>query len=245
MRKPFKPSIPAETQFARSLKRVARVAGHIVGIHIDGTKIIDEPEMMRALREYSKLITPWAKRQSAKMLEQVQKSNKRSYNSKSVQMNEIMKREVASGHIGEMAYRLMNEQVELIKSIPLRAGERAQKLSIEAAFNGERASEIAEALKNSTEVSESDAVRIARTEVARSNTYITQARSQAVGSRQYIWRNSGDAAVRDAHKIYHGHKLDGMIFSWDSPPTLDDGTTGHPGTFPNCRCYPEPVFDSE
>jgi uncharacterized protein with gpF-like domain len=67
----------------------------------------------------------------------------------------------------------------------------------------------------------------------------------AVGSNQYRWHNSGDGAVRHSHKIYKGKKLQGMIFSWDAPPTLDDGMTGHPGTFPRCRCFAEPVFGDE
>jgi len=66
-----------------------------------------------------------------------------------------------------------------------------------------------------------------------------------VGSSQYRWHNSGDEAVRESHKYYHGRKMQGQIFSWDKPPTLSDGMTGHPGTFPRCRCFAEPVFDDE
>jgi SPP1 gp7 family putative phage head morphogenesis protein len=139
----------------------------------------------------------------------------------------------------------MQEQIDLIKAIPLRAAERAQKLAQEAIYNGTRASEVAAELARSGTVSQNDAERIARTEVARANSVITQTRAQAAGSRQYIWRNSGDASVREAHMFRKGKKLDGQVFSWDEPPTLDDGTVGHPGTFPNCRCYPEPFFPEE
>jgi uncharacterized protein with gpF-like domain len=67
----------------------------------------------------------------------------------------------------------------------------------------------------------------------------------AVGSGQYRWHNSGDGNVRESHLKLKGKKLQGMIFSWDAPPTLDDGMTGHPGTFPNCRCFAEPIFSDE
>jgi SPP1 gp7 family putative phage head morphogenesis protein len=238
----FKPSISAETQFARALRWVAKVSGHIVEAHTDGVKIRQPEEMKRALHAYSQLIDPWARRQANKMLVAVAKSNSRAYRRRSKEIGKLLKANVAEREVGETAAKLMTEQVELIKSIPLKAGQRAQELSMRAVYEGKRADQVAEELAASGKVSESDAMLIARTEVARANASITQARAEAAGSLQYRWRNSGDESVREAHKRYKGRKLDGQIFSWDSPPTLDDGTTGHPGTFPNCRCYPEPVF---
>lgn len=239
----FKPSVSAETQFARALRKVGRVSGHLVEAHVDGHKINDEPKMQEALKAYSKTITPWAKRQAEKMLEKVSRSNKTSYTKSSKQIGKLLKLNVAEKEVGEVAAALMHEQVALITSIPLRAGIRAQELATEAFLNGTRASEIAAELMRTTEVSESVATCIARTEVARSNASFNQARSTSAGSTQYKWRNSGDGAVRDSHKIYKGKRLEGMVFSWDSPPTLDDGMKGHPGTFPNCRCYAESIFD--
>ena len=157
---------------------------------------------------------------------------------------------MADREVGMTAASLLFEQVDLIKSLPLEAGLRAQKISYEAALAGRRATpdedvirQLEEEMGMSTEVATTRAMLIARTETARSNAYINQSRAQAVGSRQYRWHNSGDGAVRDSHKWYQGKRLQGMIFSWDNPPTLDDGMTGHPGTFPNCRCFAEPVFE--
>ncbi len=154
--------------------------------------------------------------------------------------------------MGGVAARLLLEQVALIKSIPIEAGERAQKIAYEAVLQGTRAeanedtiAELQKQLGLSTEVAISRAQLIAVTETARANASINQARAQAVGSGQYRWHNSGDEAVRHAHKFYKGKRLQGRIFSWDDPPTLDDGTKGHPGTFPRCRCFAEPVFDDE
>jgi SPP1 gp7 family putative phage head morphogenesis protein len=238
----FQPHNAAERMFARALKQVAKLSGHIVETHVDGHTLKNSADMKKALTEYSKRLGPWAARQSAKMLAQVSKKNAVAWKKNAKEMHAALQTNVAKADVGMKAVELMTEQVALIESIPLRAAERAQKLALEAFYNGGRASEIAEELSRSGKVSETDAIRIARTEVARANSVITQARAEAAGSKQYIWRNSGDAAVREAHKKYHGKKLDGMVFSWDSPPTLDDGTTGHPGTFPNCRCYPEPFF---
>jgi SPP1 gp7 family putative phage head morphogenesis protein len=248
----FKPSNSAERQFAKQLKKVAAAAGHIIERHTDGAKLVDEPEMQKALREYSKALTPWARRQSAKLLEQVQKSNKRAYQNKSKAIGTILNEGAATGPVMSASLQMLNEQVNLIKSIPIEAGLRAQKIAFEAATHGMRAfpdqdtiDELQKQLGMSTEVAINRARLIARTETARATASINQSRAEAVGSNQYRWHNSGDEAVRHSHKFLKGKRLQGMIFSWDAPPTLDDGMTGHPGTFPNCRCFAEPVFADE
>lgn len=248
----FKPSSKAEADFNRALKKVARVAGHIIESHTEGVTITRANDMQKALQDYAKLIGPWAERQSAKLLNQVQKSNKRAYQRKSTAIATALNHNVAEKDVGDVAARLMIEQVALIQSIPLEAGLRAQKIALEAAIHGNRAApdqgiidELQKQLGLSTEVATSRAQLIAITETARANASINQARAMAVGSNQYRWHNSGDEAVRHSHKIYKGKRLQGRIFSWDDPPTLDDGMTGHPGTFPRCRCFAEPVFSNE
>lgn len=248
----FKPSMAAEKQFYRQLKKVAQASGHIVETHADGARIVNEKVMMEELRKYSEKLGPWAERQSAKLLEQVQRSNKRAYQNKSKAIGTALNLGVAERDVLITAQSLVHEQVDLIKSIPLEAGLRAQKIAFEAALSGSRAQanedtirELEEQMGFSTEVATSRALLISRTETARANAYINQTRAQAVGSNQYRWHNSGDAAVRHSHEFYKGERLQGMIFNWDAPPTLEDGMTGHPGTFPNCRCFAEPVFDTE
>ena len=234
------------------LKRWRRVAGHIIESHTEGVKISNENDMQRALRDYAQLITPWARRQSAKLLEKVQRSNKRAYQAKSKLIGKTLKTNLVEKNVDQVAQKLLNEQVELIKSIPLEAGLRAQKIAYEAVLTGQRAApnedtinELQKQLGLSTEVAISRAQLIAITETARATASVNQSRAMSVGSGQYRWHNSGDEAVRDSHRIYKGKKLQGMIFSWDNPPTLDDGMTGHPGTFPRCRCFAEPIFDDE
>ena len=48
----------------------------------------------------------------------------------------------------------------------------------------------------------------------------------------YTWRTAGDDRVRGTHAA-----LNGQVFSWAAPPEH-----GHPGTEPNCRCWPEPYY---
>lgn len=248
----FKPSAQAERDFYRSLKKVAQASGHIVERHTNGVKLEREHEMTAALKEYSQAITPWAERQSLKMLEQVQNSNKRAYIHKSKTIGIALRVGVAEQDVGETALRLLNEQVALIKSIPLEAGLRAQKIAFDAVLQGTRAeanadtiAELQEQLGMSTEVAISRALLISRTETARANASINQARAMAIGSGKYRWHNSGDGAVRHSHRVFEGRAMQGRIFSWDAPPTLSDGMKGHPGTFPNCRCFAEPIFQDE
>jgi SPP1 gp7 family putative phage head morphogenesis protein len=236
--KQFKPSPSAQIPFTRALRRVAKASGHIVETHVDGHEIKNTVQMTKALTDYSKLLTPWATRQSSKMLAQVMKSNRRVYTNNSKAVGLALRLNVAESEVGRAASVLMAEQVALITSIPIEAGKRAQKLALEAIYDGTRASEIAEELMRTTSVTESRAILIARTETARANSVITQSRAIAVGSKGYYWRTSMDGAERESHA-----KMNGKYVAYDKPPTLIDGTTGHAGTFPNCRCWQDVQFD--
>lgn len=249
----FKPSSTAEREFFRQLKKVAQASGHLIEQHVDGVVLHDADRMQKELDRYAEKLTPWATRQATRMLQQVQRSNKRAYQQKSKAIGIALNLGVAEKDVGDVALALLNEQVGLITSIPIEAGLRAQRIAYEAVLTGTRAApdsdtiaELADQLGVSTEVAVSRAMLIARTETARANSAMVQARAVAVGSNQYRWHNSGDEAVRHSHKYFtNGQRLQGMIFSWDAPPTLLDGMRGHPGTFPNCRCFPEPVFQDE
>ncbi len=248
----FKPSTAAERAFYRQLKKVAEASGHIVEQHADGARIENDRAMMDELKRYSEKLEPWARRQASKMLETVAKSNKRAYLQKSKLIGTALNLGIAERDVGLTALALLNEQVGLIQSIPLEAGLRAQKIAYENFLRGTRAEvdpsvvrELVEEMGMTTEVAVNRAMLIARTETARANAAINQARAVSVGSHQYRWHNSGDEAVRPSHKKYKGKRLEGMIFSWDDPPTLDDGMRGNPGEFPNCRCFAEPVFTDE
>ncbi len=243
----FSPSRAAEAAFEKALKKIARASGHIVERHIDGHTIINEAEMNKALAEYSRALTPWAKTQSKKLYAETLKriNSDKAYRDQSKRINKLLSDEMFERQIDVKTKELFLEQVQIIQSIPIKAGERAQALALEAVAGGRRADEIALELLNTTNVTESRAKTIARTETARTNTALNMARAESVGSEFYRWRNSHDGAVRDTHKYYKGKKMDGQIFRWDERPTLDDGHKAHPGEDPNCRCYPEAILPEE
>ncbi len=60
-------------------------------------------------------------------------------------------------------------------------------------------------------------------------------RKRSGNSTHYIWRTQEDGNVRSSHR-----ENNGKIFSWDSPPP-----TGHPGEDFNCRCWAEPLGDTQ
>ena len=239
----FAASRAAEKQFERSLAKVARESARIVSRFTKNGEV-DLVRMTQALANYAEKIEPWARSTTGRMLKETVKrvqSDSR-YKELSKRIGLKLSNDIFNSDIGLLAYTLQTSQVELIKSIPTDAGLRVQKLASEAVANGTRATTLAKQISQTLEVSENKAKLIARTEVARSNTMLNLARAKSVGSEKYIWRNSGDGAVRPSHNKYKGKKLDGLEFYWDAPPTLDDGMTGHAGTFPNCRCYAEPIL---
>jgi len=235
----FSPSKIAERKFSTALRKVARIVGGIVHSHVDGSKLINEARMVEALKLYSDSLEPWAKRLAAEMFKQLSRTNKRAYESAGKNIGAALVSNMAENAIGSVSHALQNRQVELIKSLPIEAGIRAQGLAQQAAMGGRRADEVAEALARTEGVTLSRATLIARTEIAKANAALTQARAAYVGATQYIWQTAEDGDVRDSHA-----KMQGLVFDFDRPPTLEDGMTGNPGEFPNCRCFAEPIINT-
>ncbi|MGG3884343.1 phage minor head protein [Brevibacillus panacihumi] len=163
---------------------------------------------------------------------------------------------------GRLIYRLMQKEMQgplgatlrlqaernaaVIKSLPLNVAKQVNEHVLREVMKGTRSSEIAQQIKAYfPEASKAKANLIARTEVSKTSTALTQARCDLVGARWYIWRTSEDSRVRDAHRV-----MDGVLVKWSNPPNPEqlDGqnrTFGHyhAGEIFNCRCYAEPVID--
>ena len=236
---PWGKTTAGEAEYARDLRSIAKEIGKIIQRY-NPTDPANFPPLRYALEKYSELLRPWAATRSARLIEQANLKNKKVWKKVSQEMGTGLRRELQSNNpIGARVQELMNEQVKLITSLPKEAGERVHKLVIENITQGGRSPEIAKEILRSGEVAASRANLIARTEVSRTATVLTQARAESVGSQGYIWRTAHDVNVRPSHK-----KMEGKFVRWDDPPTLD-GLTGHAGALPNCRCYPEPVFPKE
>jgi len=225
----------AERQYQSSLSQVARQVGSIINGFPPGDPAA-EPTINTMLDRYADLLNDWAVSTASKMLAEVNQQDRKAWAVMTENMSKALRDEIRNAPTGQVMQGLLAEQVTLIKSIPLDAAKRVHELTLQGIEDGTRASEIAKEIQRSGEVSESKAKLIARTEVARTASTLTEARARSVGSEGYIWRTSGDSDVRHSHA-----EMNGKFVRWDSPPTLDK-MTGHAGCFPNCRCYPEPVI---
>lgn len=192
--------------------------------------------LVRALTAYAKMIEPWAQSVSAFMLADVARKDASMWKRHSKEMGGLLRAEVDRAPTGAILRQLQDQQVTLIKSLPLDAAQRVHNLSMKALLTSGRASEVAKAILQTEAVTTSRARLIARTEVSRASSNLVQARSEYAGSVGYIWRMSGDSDVRDSHR-----DMEGTYVRWSQPPILDN-LKGHAGTLPNCRCFAEPVF---
>jgi SPP1 gp7 family putative phage head morphogenesis protein len=228
----------AEKQYAVQLRKVARHVGEIIRAH-DPQTSDGMAEIRAILGKYSEVIEPWAKAAAARMIADVGRRDEKAWEENSRAMGRALRAEIAKAPAGEFLRSKLSENVKLIKSLPTEAAERVHKLTLEGITNAARAGEIAQEIARSGEVTVSRANLIARTEVARTASGLTEARARHVGSEGYIWRTAGDSDVRPSHR-----KMAGKFVAWGDPPTLD-GMAGHAGQFTNCRCYPEPVIPDD
>ena len=196
-------------------------------------------EIMDRLDQYSEIIDGWAETVATNMVTAANRSDERSWRARSQAISKELDNVISNTPVGHVMQSIIAEQVKYIKSLPIEAADRVYDIhnrAIETIVKGGRSTELVDEIMRSGEVAESRARLIARTEVGRATCALTQARALSVGSEGYIWRTADDGDVRHSHDL-----MNGKFVRWDSPPTLD-GMTGHAGTLPNCRCYPEVVF---
>ncbi len=225
----------AEMRYGSSLKKVAEQVGAIVQPFTPGD-LSQVPTIERLLNAYADMLEQWATMTASNMLMTVALRDEQNWKALSRDMGRALRDEIRNAPTGEVMRSLLAEQVGLIQSIPRDAAHRVHRLTLEGIENSSRASAIATEIMRSGEVAKSRAMLIARTEVTRTATTLTEARALHIGSPGYIWRTAGDGDVRQSHK-----EMNGKFVEWSKPPTLDK-LTGHAGCLPNCRCYADPVI---
>ncbi|GAB7197649.1 phage head morphogenesis protein [Dickeya oryzae] len=212
--------------------------GDIINGHYDGSND-SVTEILDALDSYTKIIDGWAHRVAERFAMDVLKHNDAAWRAQSLEIGQGLRNIIDNTPISQVVQSIISEQVKYIKSLPIQAADRVydiQNRAIEAVVAGERPDKFAQEIAASGDVAESRARMIARTEIGRASTALTQARASSAGSTGYIWRTADDGDVRHSHQ-----KMEGKFVYWSGPPTLD-GMTGHAGTLPNCRCWCEVVF---
>lgn len=228
----------AERHYAAQLRKVARQVGMLANFGGGADDPATVHRLSDLLKRYSQDIKPWARAAATAMLTDVNRRDERAWMRLSQVMGSELEYEIRNAPTGAKMLELLEEQVDLISSIPLDAAQRVHKMATQNLVSGTRAEQIARAIQSSEHVSRSRANLIARTEVGKVSGALTQARAEFVGSPGYFWRSLGDIDVRREHK-----KLNGTFHAWDKPPIAQEGGMRyHAGCGPNCRCYSEPVL---
>ena len=202
--------------------------------------------IMARLNAYSGELDEWARFTADRMIDKASAADYAVWLKTAVRIGRETRKLLKTAGIGSIYNQLQQEEVELIKSIPLEAAQKVQEWTKEGLGRNERPEQIAKRIQSElAPITRNRAVCIARTETARARSNFTQARAKAVGSTHYKWHTVGDSRVRPMHT-----DLDGSIQSWSNPPVCDLGRGGqplhaHPGCIFNCRCWAEPIFDDE
>lgn len=159
-------------------------------------------------------------------------------------MFELMKHEM-DGPVGRRVYEIIADNVQYIKTVPQFWAEYITQYAQREALKGKRPEQIeADLRKIMPEHMTKNLKCIARTEVAKANAAIVQARAEAVGCKCYIWRCVRDNRVRDAH-----WEMDGIVVFYDDPPNPEELFGGRPygnyhaGNTFNCRCWQQVIVD--
>jgi SPP1 gp7 family putative phage head morphogenesis protein len=225
---------------------VAREIGRLIEGFPPG-EVTHIPALRNALQRYSELLEPWAKQVSERLFDEISQQDDQTWKRHGREMGRGLLAEIQGAPTGQAAREFLATQVELIKSLPLEAGERVQRLALESLTSGVRADALAAEILRTGEVTASRATLIARTEIARAASALTMARAQHIGSEGYLWRTSKDSDVRESHG-----KMEGVFVYWDKPPALNEGTKekpriyhAHAGQIFNCRCFMEPVIPDD
>lgn len=229
----------AQREYERSLRGVARHVGELINGFEPGD-ISMLPSLQQLLARYAEALTPWAERTASSMLAEVNARDRETWRSLGNLISTGLRQEILHTPVGETLRSLLGEQVALITSLPIEAGQRVHELTLKGLEDSTRAREIAREINRSGEVTESRATLIARTEISRTASVLTQSRAEHVGSTHYVWRTAKDMDVRPGHKA-----MEGTACEWAHPPAINEnGRTMHfhPGQIWNCRCWPEPII---
>lgn len=218
----------------RAYARIARIVSGIIARHVtaDG-KIKDPDAFWRDINAYSLALDPWAKRFWSQILARQSKALAADWKKSGVKLDPM------DAAIASRVAALQAEQVDLIKTLPIEAAKQAQAMAEKAASEtGDRAQSLVAKLQGLEDgYPEYAARRLARTEIAKTQSILVETQAAEAGATHYIWRTAKDEAVRPEHAA-----LEGKIFAFDDQSDKDGKGCKAPGQIYNCRCWCEPIF---
>ena len=149
------------------------------------------------------------------------------------------------GPVGERVWAIIADNAAYIKTLPQEWARFANQYAAREAMRGKRPEEVEAELRSFIPAHmQKNLKTIARTECAKANAAIVQARAEMCGIKAYFWRAMADERTRPGHSM-----LDGVLVFYNDPPSPEalagEKSYGryHAGNTFNCRCYQEPVVD--
>lgn len=130
-----------------------------------------------------------------------------------------------------MRAEFVQANVALIKSIDARYFADIRRIVDEAYADGRDWTWLTQRFGERYDVSKARAQLLARDQLGKLSSQITQVRCLELGVESYQWMTSNDERVRESHE-----RLAGRIIRYDQPPS-----EGHAGMAVQCRCGQRPV----
>lgn len=157
---------------------------------------------------------------------------------------EALQAEIETANLRPALRLIARRNAELIQSVPERVAQQITNQAQRMVEEGRRPEEIQRDLKvMAPRLTRSHARMIARTEISRSESQLTEIRAKNIDIPAYQWQTSEDARVRPSHR-----NMDKVIVFWGDPPSPEalirkPSTLGkyHAGCCPNCRCLALPL----
>lgn len=148
------------------------------------------------------------------------------FNATGIDLSSMM----SSEDLAETVAEAIAANVALIKSLPTQHLEQVEKIVLNGLQTGQRAESMVEAIQELGAKNQKRAALIARDQMGKITSRLTQVRQTKMGITHYYWSTSQDERVRHEHVTRNG-----KLFAWGDPP--DDG---HPGIPIRCRCVAIP-----
>jgi len=233
-----------QRRLTRLVKRMSRSVSYWVVVEYNGTELANDALDVNDLaRELQRLTIQWqttfgrlARTLSRQLAERVtshaDKQLETGLRAKGFkvkfQQTQEMKEAFAS---------VVQENVDLIKSIPEQYLTQVKGLVMRSAGRGRDVAYLAEELKKRFDITHRRAVFIARDQNNKATSVMTAARQMQLGITQGMWKHSH---AGKQPRISHV-RADGKLFQLDKGMKID-GELIMPGEEPNCRCVWEPII---
>ena len=248
----------AEAEYSRKLRKLSQFVLHTARDYFREAG----PDVQHVLLAwaqmmdgYSDIIKPWAERVALKMIYDVSLRDLKAWRERAKEVSWALEDIIRNTPTGALVQQRLAEQIHLITSIPRDIAKEVHDMTITSLYSGQRVPDISAVIMQKADTTLGRANLIARTEVSRTTTEFTRARSEYIGSEGYIWRTSHDEVVRPsiflspqarANFIGSHRALEGKYIKWSEPPVSGQrGERAHAGQIYNCRCIPEVVIPEE